>query len=128
MDDDGDTDIFISAGSKINKNKESEVYLNDGLQSFTLENDFFANPTGQVHPRKSIIGDYNRDGKADIYLAGHGWDRPPFPGEAPVLILSSPNGYISSTLDEFSGFQHGVASADIDADGDLDIISIFQVK
>jgi len=122
LDDDGDTDILISAVSKVNKNKEFDVYLNDGLQSFTLEKDFFSNSPGQVHPRKSIIGDYNRDGKADIYLAGHGWDKPPFPGEAPVLILSSPNGYISSTLDEFSGFQHGAASADIDADGDLDII------
>jgi hypothetical protein len=122
LDDDGDTDIFISAVSNVNKSKASEVYLNDGLGSFALEKYFFANPPGQVHPRKSITGDFNGDGKEDIYLAGHGWDQPPFPGEAPVLILSSATGYTSSILDEFSGFQHGAASADIDADGDLDIV------
>jgi|GEM_PF-2342377 hypothetical protein len=122
IDNDGDTDIFISAVSKENKNKESEVYLQNSLGNFILERGFISNSPGQVHPRKSIVGDYNGDSKNDIYLAGHGWDKPPYPGEPPVLILSSTNGYISSTLDEFSGFQHGAASADIDADGDLDIV------
>jgi hypothetical protein len=121
LDGDGDTDIFISAISGEKKSNASEVYINDGSNLFTLEKDFISNTPGQVHPRKSIIGDYNGDGKEDIYLAGHGWDYPPYPGEAPILILSNSKGYTSSVLDEFSGFQHGAASADIDADGDLDI-------
>ena len=124
LDDDGDTDIFISPGSPVNKNKVSEVYLNDGSGSFILDKDFFADPPGQVHPRKSIIGDYNGDGKEDIYVAGHGWDQPPWGGEAPVLILSSKAGYTTSVLDKYVGYQHGAASADVDADGDLDIVGV----
>ena len=123
FDGDGDTDIFMSATSN-NKNRKqvSEVYLNDGLGIFTLDRDFFADPPALFAPRKSIIGDYNGDGKEDIYVAGHGWDKPPFSGEPPVLILSSKAGYTTSVLNGFSGFQHGAASADVDADGDLDII------
>ena len=125
LDGDGDTDIFIGPTSPNKNSKQvSEVYLNDGFGSFTFDRDFFANPPAFFSPRKSIIGDYNGDGKEDIYVAGHGWDKPPWSGEAPVLILSSKAGYTTSVLDEYIGFQHGAASADIDADGDLDIVGV----
>ena len=59
IDNDGDTDIFISAVSKENKNKESEVYLQNSLGNFILERGFISNSPGQVHPRKSIVGDFS---------------------------------------------------------------------
>ena len=125
LDGDGDTDIFTVATSPNKNSKQvSEVYLNDGSGSFIFDRDFFANPPALHHPRKSIIGDYNGDGKEDIYVAGHGWDQPPWGGEAPVLILSSKAGYTTSVLDKYVGYQHGAASADVDADGDLDIVGV----
>jgi hypothetical protein len=125
LDGDGDTDIFIGATSSFSNAKQiSEVYLNDGFGSFILDKDFFANPPTFFSPRKSIIGDYNGDGKEDIYVAGSGWDQPPWSGEASVLILSSATGYTTSVLDEFIGYEHGAASADVDADGDLDIVGV----
>ena len=75
-----------------------------------------------VHPRKALPGDFNGDGQIDVFMLGHGYDFPPFPGEAPYVILSSPNGYIlGSGLDSLIGFHHGGASADIDNDGDIDV-------
>ena len=115
IDGDGDTDIFMS-GTNNNSEPDPEVYLNDGYNNFKLKPEFFADFVVPTSPRKSIIGDYNGDNKEDIYIAGHGFDEPPFPGEAPVLILSNSKGYSSIALEEFVGFQHGAASADIDAD------------
>ena len=118
LDGDGDTDIYMS-----DLRKQPEVYLNNGNDSFIFKSNFFINPPVILHSRKAVTGDFNNDGKDDIYLANTGYDWPPFDGEPPSLILSSKNGYTFKTLKDFSGYQHGAASADIDADGDLDIVS-----
>ena len=117
LDGDGDTDIFMS-----DLRKRPEVYLNNGNDSFIFESSFFKNLPIIEHPRKAITGDFNNDGREDIYMANHGLDYVPFDGEPPSLVLSSKNGYTFKTLKDFSGFQHGAASADIDSDGDIDIV------
>lgn len=117
LDGDGDTDIFMA-----DNRKQPEVYLNNGKDSFTFKSNFFKNLPIIEHPRKAITGDFNNDGKEDIYMANHGFDWPPFDGEPASLILSGENGYIFKIFNDFSGFQHGAASADIDSDGDLDIV------
>jgi hypothetical protein len=120
---DGDIDVFMSSGDGSQTPTPSELYLNDGAGNFTLDTSFFnGSPPGQVHPRKALTGDYNGDGKMDMFVIGHGYDKPPFPGEAPYVILSSPSGYVlGSGLDSFIGFQHGGSSADIDNDNDIDV-------
>ena len=120
---DGHIDIFYSPLSGTPQAIPSELYLNDGTGCFSLDTNFFnGNPPGLVHPRKALPGDFNGDGRMDVFVLGHGYDKPPFPGEAPYVILSSANGYmLGSGLDTFIGFQHGGASADIDKDGDLDV-------
>jgi hypothetical protein len=120
---DGDVDVFMSSGDGSMNPTPSELYLNDGAGNFTLDTSFFnGSPPGQIHPRKALTGDYNGDGKMDIFVIGHGYDQPPFPGEAPYVILSSPSGYVmGSGLDSFIGFQHGGSSADIDNDNDIDV-------
>ncbi|MBI5277341.1 MAG: VCBS repeat-containing protein [Burkholderiales bacterium] len=76
-----------------------------------------------VHPRKVLIEDFNGDDKPDVFVASHGWDTAPFPGEQNRLILSTPTGWADATaaLPQLSDFTHTAAAADIDADGDLDI-------
>ena len=92
-------------------------------EGFALDDGFFgSNPPGGVHPRKALPGDFNGDGRPDVFVLGHGYDHPPFPGEAPYAILSSASGYVQAEeLDSIIGFHHGGASADMDADGDLDV-------
>lgn len=76
-----------------------------------------------VHPRKVLFEDFNRDGKPDVYIASHGWDTNPFPGEQNMLFMSTPTGYanVTASLPQLSDFTHTAAAADIDRDGDIDI-------
>ncbi len=123
FDGDGDTDVFVSPGDGSENAMPSELYLNDGSDNFTLDTNFFdGTPPGGVHPRKALTGDFNGDGAMDVFVVGHGYDIPPYPGEAPYVVLSSDVGFILGTgLEEIVGFHHGGASADIDADGDIDV-------
>jgi hypothetical protein len=120
---DGYCDVFISSGDGTDNATPVEMYLNDGFDNFILSNDMFVKPIGEsIHPRKALTGDFNNDGVPDVFVIGHGYDKPPFPGEHPLLILSKPDGFQSiDGLESYVGFQHGGASADIDGDHDLDI-------
>ncbi|MCY3682874.1 MAG: leucine-rich repeat domain-containing protein [Gemmatimonadetes bacterium] len=120
---DGHIDVFYAPGDGWQHNTFSaELYLNDGAGCFSLDTNFFdGNPPRRLAPRKALPGDFNGDNRMDVFVLGHGYDKPPYPGEAPYVILSSPNGYVGSGLDTFIGFHHGGASADIDADGDIDV-------
>ncbi len=123
FDNDGDEDVFISSGDGTHNTTPVEMYLSDGSGNFTLDLTIFDGEIPEaVHPRKALIGDFNGDNLPDIFVIGHGYDGPPWPGEPPLLILSSPSGFQNiSGIEGYVGFHHGGASADIDADGDLDI-------
>lgn len=76
-------------------------------------------------PRKTMYGDLNGDGAPDFLFIGHGYDAEPWPGEAPVFVLSNPEGsYTAHTISETVGYYHGSTTGDIDNDGDLDVILI----
>jgi hypothetical protein len=126
---DGIDDVFIAGGKDTQPSTLTpvELYLNNGSNVFSLSTWFGGNPPRMEHPRKALTGDFNGDGKLDIFGLGHGYDAPPWPGEAPLLILSSPSGYqVAPGLAGLVGYHHGGTSADIDADGDLDVfVSVF---
>lgn len=119
---DGFTDILAASGDGSSNATPVQVYLNDGSGGFAPDASFFSGTVpALVHPRKALAGDYNGDGQMDVFIAGHGYDVPPYDGEAPWIVLSSDSGYTAFAFSDLAGFHHGAASADIDADGDLDI-------
>ncbi|TLP72898.1 VCBS repeat-containing protein [Maribacter sp. ACAM166] len=80
---------------------------------------------GLVHGRKILVGDYNNDEFPDIFFIGHGYDKPPFPGEYPVVLFSDGEGGFDETrLTQFVSFYHGGSSGDYDFDGDLDVVLV----
>lgn len=79
-----------------------------------------------IHPRKSVVADFNNDKKPDVFFACHGTDFIPFPGETSILLLSNVNGkydkkYIEATS---GGFTHGASAADLNDDSNIDLVIV----
>lgn len=80
--------------------------------------------TGCIHPRKPIIADFNNDHRPDVVFACHGDDLPTTPGESSLIVLSNPNGKytVNKIAGTEDGFTHSGSSADVDGDGNIDLV------
>jgi hypothetical protein len=76
---------------------------------------------GCLHPRKAVVADFNKDGLPDVFVACHGYDAPPAPGESSKLLLSTSRGTYTMTDVGVPEFTHGASAADINNDGYPDI-------
>jgi hypothetical protein len=100
-----------------------QAFQNNAGLNFTAASPFVGlNST--IHPRDYTVGDFNNDGKSDLFIADHGTDINPFPGIANKLFLQNSSGQLvnsPSNIPTIPDFSHHTASADIDNDGDMDI-------
>ena len=117
---DGDIDVFHAPVVESGAPQPVEFHVNNGNNEFSLHDGLLNGAAPRLsNATKAVSGDYNGDGRADIVVVGAGRsgnDRGIY------LILSSPDGYrLGSGLDYFAGTYYTVASADMDADGDVDL-------
>lgn len=109
---DGKEDVFIS-----NRMKTPIINWGDG-NSTILEDGY------QIFPRSIIGNDFNGDGYIDFIILSHNDETiNPNPGEIPTLFIND-NGkrFKVSKLNLKSDFWHLGSSADIDNDGDVDLL------
>lgn len=78
---------------------------------------------GLTAVRKFIFNDYFNNGKTGILMASSGSDLPPFPGDnIQIVNFNSDLSMNITDINETKGYYHTGASADIDNDGDIDIL------
>lgn len=100
-----------------------EFWRKQSNGTFVKDTQMLPTPNGCIHPRKAIVADFNNDGRPDIFIACHGFDAAPFPGERNKVILSQPNGtYLIQDASPDVGFFHSASAADLNGDGLPDVI------
>jgi hypothetical protein len=133
LDGDGADDYLVLGGTYPGDNgpvaQPGLMIFGDGKGGFSLAaNDRFPWERLQtVHPREVSFADFNGDGILDVFIANHGWDTNPFPGEQNLLFLSDKNGTwrdATSNLPSLSDFSHGSAVGDVNGDGAPDIVVV----
>ncbi|HYC27482.1 MAG TPA: VCBS repeat-containing protein, partial [Chitinophagaceae bacterium] len=117
IDKDGDLDLFVGGNSIPGKYPEiapSYLLLNDGKGKFTNIISPSLQKTGMV--TDAAWTDVNKDGKPDLIIVGQ-WMQP--------MIFMNEGGKFSATSisDSLSGWWNTITLADIDNDGDEDIIA-----
>src|SRR5690606_21211187 len=117
LDNDGDHDVVL-----INENEPNLLYLNDGTGTLSAPLQIGAEADDS---QGGALGDLNGDGWLDLVVGNYA------PGQADKVYLNSTNAaepFSNATVPiEFSApneleYTHHVAVADVDLDGDLDIL------
>lgn len=130
---DGQQDIVVLGadyprGGTTYEAQGGRLFLGNGDGAFTAApaNQFPVDTLRTVHPRKLLLNDLNGDRRADLFVASHGWDTNPFPGEQNRLYLSQPGGGWkdeTGSLPQLSDFSHSAAAGDLSGRGITDIIA-----
>jgi hypothetical protein len=112
IDGDGDIDLFMSG---ITPQRQAKLYLNDGTGNFSeITSPFPAASTSQA-----ILKDLDGDGDLDMFYSGSGSSNQIFTN---VYLNNGSGGFTQVVNSALPRFAEGAAIADVDNDGDPDIV------
>ena len=96
-----------------------DFFINNGDDTFEIDNSFFNSDFQSDKARKTIVGDFNGDNKPDVVRISGQHD---YLDNSNITLSKSDGSYIISKIEVVPVTQyHGFASGDIDNDGDLDL-------
>ncbi|MEO1585275.1 MAG: VCBS repeat-containing protein [Planctomycetota bacterium] len=117
---DGDGDLDLVVGNENN----NRVLINDGSGNFTDNTDAAIGARTAEETREADLGDIDGDGDLDIVFANVGWAQ--FPPGDKILINDGTGVFADESVSRIpfiNEFSLDADLADIDNDGDLDIIT-----
>ena len=134
VDNDGDLDVFSGTYSDLPADAQnptaadldrSEIYLNDGAGLFSLQD---GSGVGFVQPKRTSSGtfaDYDRDGNIDLFVGVH--YSASGQQQSPALYRGAGDGTFtdestSTAVDDERRATFGVASCDLDDDGQVELM------
>lgn len=102
------------------------VHLNNGLGEFSRHsaNMFNGEAPRVKHAREWLVADFDKDGFDDLFIADHGRDFAPFPGNKNTLLMNTPAGLKETTataLSTVNSYSHGATVGDVNGDGYPDL-------
>lgn len=119
LDGDGDMDLVVANGPQGINLTPSQAWINDGDGNFSLGFTFEGDMSWDV-----AVGDVNGDGEVDAVFANNG-------GGRATLYLGDGDGTFTEVPDALSATtatHSGITLADLDGDGDLDLVQVFSDK
>lgn len=121
LDEDGDLDIIVAAGGAGNTN---QFFQNDGAGNFT-DVSATSGINSAAGGRDVVFGDFNHDGRLDVYFAGNGsnelWlNQGDQVGADGIPEFVEVAGQAGADVDD-AGDGRAACVGDIDGDGDLDV-------
>jgi|GEM_PF-1765943 len=123
IDGDGRDELVVGLGHYPPQSNQSEkiVILSPDRSGKMSEatKAFVSTPPSFTHPRSIQMKDLNGDGKMDVFVAAHGYDQDPFPGEKNALLMSRKSGkheVVKKGFPKFSDFTHGAALGNVNGD------------
>ena len=126
-DGDGDLDIFLLQTGDPENNRRlgpEQLWINDGRGGFRQQSDGIDFSVVDVHDHDVGHGDFNGDGLPDLVIVVDNLSEG-FAGAANRLLMNRGNGRferVESPFDQYPGDWLHAEVADIDADGDLDVL------
>lgn len=112
IDGDGDIDLFMSG---ITPQRQAKLYLNDGAGNFSE----ITSPFPVASESQAILKDLDGDGDLDMFYSGSGLSDQIFTN---VYLNNGAGGYTQIANPALPRFVQGAAIADVDNDGDQDIV------
>ena len=130
-DNDGDLDLYVASGSMTlpqgNRGLLDRIYKNDGRGNFSYDPQ--ALPELGVRSSSIAIADFDGDGLQDVFVAARGVKGSYGMPTNSLYLKNYGNGVLRNERRITRGFQRigmltDCAAADIDRDGDMDLISV----
>jgi len=112
FDNDGDPDLILSGFNS--GTRYTKFYTNDGNGNFT--DSTIVNGMGVGFSTMNVL-DLNNDGLEEILMTGEGW-----PYSTSIIKNDGSGNCVMTPIDLPSMYEGGVASADIENDGDIDLM------